>query len=270
MYLITQDNEIIDVKDYGLGCLTYSVPPPVMNHLTENIDGMDGSLYRESYYSDRMIRAELKLKGTGVEDLRKLKHTFNRLFARKEEFFIVFKKEPYRRYRVLLTNTPEWQAASLRLASTTIDFKMCGIFVESPGTTLNMPPMDHYYSIGEGKIDEGDPVVEYVFDRSSFSVFNDSDVIVDPRNMELAIEFRGSSSNLSIKNLTTGDEWSYSGSSSANDVIRLDGVRSLKNGQSIFRNTNKQLISLAPGWNEIEISGASDFTISWDFRFYYI
>lgn len=261
---------MIDIKDYGLRCLKYFVPPPSINHVTEQLDGLDGELYLESSYTDRTIRTELSLKGASSKDLKKLKTKFNRLFARKEELFIIFKDEPHRRYRVLLSNVPEWDAAGIRLASTTLEFKMPGIYVESPGTTLNQSYNDYYYPIGEGKIDEGDPAIEYTFNQSSFSVFNDSDVPVDPRNMELAIEFKGASTNLSIKNLTTGDEWKHTGSTVAGDVIRLEGVRSLKNGQSIFKNTNKKLITLAPDWNEFEITGATDFTISFDFRFYYI
>ncbi|GLY09602.1 phage tail family protein [Pseudobacillus badius] len=269
MYLIIKD-EIIDIKDYGLRCLKYTVPPPSINHVTESLDGFDGERYLESFYTERTIPVELALRGKSLKDMKKLKAKFNQLFARNEEFFVIFKEEPYRRYRVLLSNVPEWEAASIRLASTKVEFKMPGIYVESPGTTLNQPDNDYYYPIGEGKVDEGDPVIEYTFSQSSFSVFNDSDVPVDPRNMELVIEFKGASTNLSIKNLTTGDEWKHTGSTAASDVIRLEGVRSLKNGQSIFKNTNKKLITLAPGWNEFEITGATDFTISFDFRFYYI
>ncbi|KZR60384.1 phage tail family protein [Pseudobacillus badius] len=269
MFIISK-NETIDIKDYGLRCLRYRVPSPSLNHVTEQLDGMDGELYLESSYTERTIRAELSLKGASSNEMKKLESKFNRLFARKEELFVIFKDEPHRRYRVLLSNVPEWEKASVRLSSTTVEFKMPGIFAESPGTTLNQPDSDYYYPIGDGKIDEGDPVIEYIFNRSSFSVFNDSDVIVDPRNMETTIEFKGASTNLSIKNLTTGDEWKHTGSTAAGDVIRLEGVRSLKNGQSIFKNTNKQLITLAPGWNEFKITGATDFTISFDFRFYYI
>ncbi|MGM7635631.1 phage tail family protein [Bacillus sp. Hm123] len=269
MYLFIK-NEMIDIKDYGLRCLKYFVPPPASDDVTEQIDGMDGRLFIESFYSDRTIRVELALKGKSIEDMRKLKTKFNRLFAQKEEFFVVFKAEPHRRYRVKLANVPDWEAASQRLASTTVEFKMYGIYAESPGTTLKMPPFYHYYQVGDGKIDEGDPVVQYIHSTNNFAVFNDSDVPIDPRNKEIVIELKGMLVNPSIINSTTGDEWSWTGSAAKDDVIKLDGIRSLKNGQSIFKDTNKKLISLVPGWNYFEISGATDFTISFDFRFYYI
>ena len=60
------------------------------------------------------------------------------------------------------------------------------------------------------------------------------------------------------ENKTTGDVWQYMGTSNLNDEIVLEGIRSTKNGLSIFRDTNKRLITIAPGWNEFEIKGAPD------------
>jgi hypothetical protein len=61
----------------------------------------------------------------------------------------------------------------------------------------------------------------------------------------------------------------YTGITGVNDTITLDGIRSLINGVSVFRQTNKKVLSIAPGWNDFEITGASEFLISFDFRFYY-
>src|SRR5699024_1306520 len=74
----------------------------------------------------------------------------------------------------------------------------------------------------------------------------------------LKITYKGNSENLRIRNLTTGDEWAYNGTTNTSDVIVLEGIRSTKNGLSIFRQTNKRLLTLAPGWNEFEIVGAPD------------
>jgi hypothetical protein len=89
--------------------------------------------------------------------------------------------------------------------------------------------------------------------------------------LPLKITFTGASTNLTITNTTTGDIWQYTGTTQAGDTITLDGVRSLKNGVSVFGNTNRKLITIAPGWNNFTITGASgSFTISFDFRFYYV
>jgi len=89
--------------------------------------------------------------------------------------------------------------------------------------------------------------------------------------LPLKITFTGASSNLTITNQTTGDMWQYTGTTQAGDTITLDGVRSLKNGASIFGQTNRKLITLKSGWNDFAITGATGaFEISFDFRFYYL
>ncbi|MFP7447167.1 phage tail family protein, partial [Bacillus infantis] len=118
-----------------------------------------------------------------------------------------------------------------------------------------------------------DEPIQYLFQQSAFSIWNDGDEPVDPRERwaYLQVLFQGASENLTIKNLTTGDEWSYTGTTAAGDIIELNGIRSLKNGSSIFGQTNRKLLTLAPGMNQFEVSGTTGpFQISFDFRFYYI
>jgi hypothetical protein len=97
-------------------------------------------------------------------------------------------------------------------------------------------------------------------------------VAVDPRSCYLKISFKGQSNGLTITNITTGDTWRYNGSTGPNDVVVLDGVRSTKNGISIFGHTNRKLITLAPKVkNRFSVMGAEgNFEISFDFRFIYI
>ncbi|MGR5971193.1 hypothetical protein ACT7CX_00300 [Bacillus cereus] len=95
--------------------------------------------------------------------------------------------------------------------------------------------------------------------------------MIDPKYIPLKIRYRGASKNLAIKNVTTGDVWSYTGESAIGNVIELNGVKSTKNGTSIFGNTNWGLIRIKPGWNDFILSGATgDFKIEFDFRFYYL
>jgi hypothetical protein len=112
----------------------------------------------------------------------------------------------------------------------------------------------------------------YTHSTTSFKIYNAADgVTIDPRVVPLLITFTGASTNLQIKNLTTGDVWAYTGTTTASNTIKLDGIRSLKNNTSIFANTNHQVITLAPGYNDFQIVGATgSFTISFSFRFYNI
>ncbi len=88
--------------------------------------------------------------------------------------------------------------------------------------------------------------------------------------MPLKITYKGASSKLSIKNRTTGDLWTFSGTSAAKEAIQISGVTAKKGNVSIFGQTNFGLITLEPGWNDFELSGTSgDFEVAFDFRFHY-
>ncbi|MCG6184237.1 phage tail family protein [Anoxybacillus sp. LAT_38] len=111
----------------------------------------------------------------------------------------------------------------------------------------------------------------WIDNQTSFSIYNAGDKTIDPRELPLTITFRGESANLTIINKTTGDTWQYTGTTVKSDFLVLDGIRSLKNGVSIFSDTNRKLITLVPGWNDFTITGASGyFEITFNFRFYYL
>lgn len=115
-------------------------------------------------------------------------------------------------------------------------------------------------------------VIKRRFNSNEFTFKNDGNVAIEMHTQtETEITFKGASNGLEIKNLTTGDVWKYNGSTTASDTILLKGVRSFKSGQSIFGQTNRKLISFAPGNNKFELSGITgdfDFTIST--RFYFL
>src|SRR5690554_7861270 len=92
-----------------------------------------------------------------------------------------------------------------------------------------------------------------------------------PRVHDIKITFKGASDGLSITNTTTGDVFVHNGQTNANDTIELEGIRMLKNGESIFRDTNHRLITLETGYNDFVINGATEgeFEIIFEFRFYY-
>lgn len=115
-------------------------------------------------------------------------------------------------------------------------------------------------------------IIKRRYRENAFTFKNSGTEIIDMgKQTETEIIFKGVSSSLKIENLTTGAVWEYNGATSANDEIKLKGVRSLKNDVSIFGNTNKKIINFAPGNNKFKISGASGaFELKVATRFYFI
>lgn len=125
------------------------------------------------------------------------------------------------------------------------------------------------WTVGQAEIFGEEPQYTFV-NPTTIQVYNGGTERVDPEEgMYFVIEYKGASTGLNIKNLTNNTEWDYSGSSVANDSIKIDGVHSTLNLLSIVRNTNLGLVKLEPGWNTIQVTGATSGTLTFDFRWYF-
>lgn len=147
-------------------------------------------------------------------------------------------------------------------------------FAESKGTTLDELTFSReYWQTGQGLILEDPTQLKYVFQNTnSFRVFNAGNVPVNMayRDMLFEIEVKGATSNLTITNNTNNTSWKYNGTNDINGIIKLETpTRFTKNGVSIFKDTNKANFILNPGWNDISITGTSQFLATFKFKFYY-
>lgn len=239
------DGTIIETEQYGIKLLTHSISSPSVRVVTEEIDGRDGYVEVDTTYDGRKIRASFFMRAVDRQDFPLLRNEVFRIFSTKELFYF---HEPNQKRRWLVrSNGFEIEKYPPRVGTFEIEFSSPSPFGES------IKP------------------VPYTFTTPTFRIFNAGDVDIDPRVFPLKITFTGASTNLTITNATTGDMWRYTGTTQTGDTITLDGVRSLKNGASIFGNTNRQLITIAPGWNDFSVVGTTGaFEISFNFHFYYL
>jgi hypothetical protein len=190
-----------------------------------------------------------------------------RIFDSMEAFYLLPDESPGKRILVKY-NSAYSMSRSAAVGEFNLTFASASAYFESIGTTLDQLTFDtQVWQTGQGlTLDE----TMYTQSTSAFQIYNAADgVSIDPRELPFVITFKGASTNLQIKNTTTGDTWQYSGTTTASDELKLDGVRSLKNGVSVFGDTNHQLITLAPGNNDFQLTGTSgSFTIEFSFRFY--
>ena len=239
------DGTIIETEQYGIKLLTHSISSPSVRVVTEEIDGRDGYVEVDTTYDGRKIRASFFMRAVDRQDFPLLRNEVFRIFSTKELFYF---HEPNQNRRWLVrSNGFEIEKYPPRIGTFEIEFSSPSPYAESVKST------------------------SHTFTTTTFRVFNAGDIDIDPRVLPLKITFTGASTNLTITNATTGDMWRYTGTTQTGDTITLDGVRSMKNGVSIFGQTNRKLITIAPGWNEFILKGTTGaFTISFDFRFYYL
>ena len=112
----------------------------------------------------------------------------------------------------------------------------------------------------------------YVHTTRQFEIWNLGDVVVDPRNSpKLEIRYTGASNGLAIENRTTGEVWRHLRTTSAGQTLLIDGVETRLNGLPETPRTNRAPISLAPGKNDIRITGTSgSFEVAFDFRYLFV
>jgi hypothetical protein len=260
---------VYDMAELGVIVRDFNISAPDTVHSRETIDGRDGFIDLGTTFGGREITADCVMKAVDMDDYALLRNEVFRAFNSREAFYIIADNSPAQRWLVKYDGS--WSMQQTRIyGEFTLKFVSESAYAESIGTTLDPLTFDsELWQIGEGlTVDDK----SYTQSTTAFSIYNAGDITIDPREFPLVITFKGASTNLSIKNTTTGETWSYTGTTTASDSLKLDCVRMLKNGVvSVFANSNRKLITLAPGWNNFTITGASGaFTISFEFRFKYI
>ncbi|TYS60469.1 phage tail family protein [Sutcliffiella horikoshii] len=265
--IVTRNDDAYDMAD-DLSTLVRSlnISPPPPNFYREKMPGRNGSVRVGMDYDERVLTAVCTLFGEDYLDFLLRRNRLINVLTSGEPFYIVTDAEPGKRWDVEVANdwTPNKIGAS---GDFTIQFVSASSYCEAVGKTTDPLTFDSgLWQFGQGLISED---VSYVHTTNRFDIYN-AGLEIDPREVYLKIIYTGASSNLKLKNHTTGEEWTYTGTSNTSDVIEIDRIRPVKNGLTIVRNTNKMPISLAPGWNDIEVIGTSgSFEITFDFRFIY-
>jgi len=258
-----------DLETLGMTVLDFTIDSPSPRSTTETIDGMSGFLDLETVYEGRTMQASFFMEAVDNPDFVLMRNEVFKIFDSRETFYLIDKRELGKRWHVKC-NSSFSPSQKRKYGWFDVSFISPLAYSESIGTTLDPFTFDaEKWQIGQGLITDQDMI--YTHSTTSFSIYNAGDITIDPREVSLIIEYSGASTNLKIKNNTTGEEWSYTGSSISDDVIKLDGVKSLKNNTSIFSSTNYKLITIKPGKNDFTLTGTSgSFTIKFNFRFCYL
>ncbi|WP_077735627.1 phage tail family protein [Bacillus sonorensis] len=262
-----QDGTTYDLSEYGVKIRDVIIPSVDDVLSSDYVEGGSGIIPLGTRQDRSPIKVDFDFRAMTREDFFAARNTIFRILRSPDWFYLIDNAEPYRRWKVYCNAFEPERIWSIGRQN--VGFTLVSPYAESINSTDIPLEWGQGWDWGRG-FEWGN---SYSFTLPSFTVNNTGDETIDPRNTntELKITYTGASTNLRIRNLTTGDDWQYTGQSNTKDIIVLDGIRSLKNGLSIFRNTNRQLITLAPGENEFQITGTSGiFTVNVDFRFLYV
>ena len=173
--------------------------------------------------------------------------------------------------KVTMVNSPEIDDTTL-VSTFTVEFETTELpYFETIYTTLELH--DTGFDVNAEKYGLVDNIdsdkVLYRFTESTFNVYNAGNVKIEPESMELVIQINNASTpgTLSLRNLTTGEEFRLT-KSLTDRHISLNGMNIRNDTVNAFRDSNRRFISIAPGDNQFEITGAT-FSEVW-FRFKYL
>lgn len=201
-------------------------------------------------------------------DLVLQKTELRELFTREPEFYLIYSKEPGKKYRVVYDSIDDERKGAI-YTRYTVNLGAIRGYSESIATTLTDFNLEEEWQFSQGLVAED---YKYTHQTSHFIIYNAGSFEIDPREHYLRIALEGESEgNVTIFNKTTGDRFIYYPSLSTNlgQTLVLDGVIPKLNGVSCGINTNHGLINLVEGANEIEIQNITRVKSSWDFRFLY-
>jgi len=239
--------EEINLTSLGLVGLKLKIPSPSYRREIEKLDGRPGVVVIENILDSRPLVASFMVTADNYDDSLKSRDRLYGLIGNGQTFYVAEARQPTKRWKVYADG---WAPERINVRTSIFDVPL----------------------LSESGTSESISIIEKTYTTSTFSFKNEGNILIDPRiHTETEITFTGASTNLIIRNLTNGDEWSWIGATVDGDAITLKGVRSLKNDVSIFGQTNKKLITMDPDWNDFEIVGATgSFEIKIKTRFYFL
>lgn len=220
-------------------------------------------------YGVRMINASFRIHSKDLIDYALFRMEIFNLFVQDDDFYIIDEKDLSLRWHVRSDGKFSLDRA-LRTGNFDISFLCINPYAISDKSTLELNGKklwDENLFYWNGVID-WDSELKYIFNRNNFDVSNLGNAVIDSRNQKFVLRIKAlTSSGITIKNVTTGDEYIFNGTLGTNDTLVINGTRSFKNGVSVFRDTNRSALTMKPGVNTFEITGAAVQEISFDFNY---
>ena len=275
MTIIQRHNgETINLDDAGIRTRDFIISAPTYNHQLGEIEGGLGVVDYGTTIGPREITVYFRATSYDTEDFSLLRDEIFHIFRSEESFYLIEHREPGKRWLVKVQDT---YSIPQRNVFGNFEIRFIGLkgVSESKGTTQDIQQdginaNSDLWGFGMGLIADDESLI-YTHSGTSFRIFNAGNVHVHPFEQELKITIdnvQGSTTLLQLRNKTTGDSFRTKEGVSNQEIV-LDGPNITSNGLRYFRNTNHKFITLAPGWNEFVITGATSARAAFDFRFYY-
>ena len=264
-----QDYYLTDIK--GLKFLDSEEEDVDARVNATEIQGMDGVLMSPFSYGPFNLKLRFFYRGTDSKDYRLMKQKLRGMLFKRTPYFINHSDMPGIKYAVYCEENAITDIAH-KYGEFEITFVVYKGYSESLYETNQYDKTSDKWQFGNGLLVNDD--IKYKHNATSFRIFNgSSDTIAPfPHRHKLVIKVNINAPNgFKLINRTTGDVFEYKKALKSNQQLIINGVYPTINGKRVGINTNHEWLSLAPGYNDIEITGTdiTQSTVEFIFPFIY-
>src|SRR5699024_2188648 len=248
--------------DLGITVRDFVVSSVNVEGVYSEIEGRAGTVDYGADFGSRTITVPFYYKASDLHDVPLLRDELFGLVVSSEPFYVrEMRRLTYqtgenlfvggKRYLVRISGNFDIEQ-EFKYGFGELVFETVGLpFAESIGTTQDIERnglrySQELWSYGMGLSYDEDSH-KYTNKKMNFAIFNAGNVGVHPFEQYLKIEFENIGKGYRLINETTGDKFEYLGRTTGKFV--LDGPNMTMKGLQAFRDTNRQYISLVPGWN---------------------
>lgn len=266
-----RNGTLYDLEKEGIKVINFDPPSANFQH-TYNQVGKFGAELVDTQIQQMSIPLTFDVISRDNYDYELQRLKVLRIFSSTEPFYVINMRTPFLRWKVVTDSFTYprlgnfWKAKNVAINLVCYD----GL-AESTATTSNPFTFDGgTYGIGMG-IPFDTPKYSFT-NQAQFNILNPSIIPLLSNERPVTITFKGDAPNgITIKNNTTGQSFTYFKSLSNTDEFKLIGLVPMVNGVQRLGNglSNREFVDYAIGNNDMEVVGATNFTIQFTTRFYY-
>lgn len=266
-----RDGTIYDLEKEGIKVINFDPPSANFQH-TYNQVGKYGAELVDTQIQQMSIPLTFDVIARDNYDYELQRLKVLRIFSSTEPFYLINMRTPFLRWKVVADSFTYprlgnfWKAKNVAINLVCYD----GL-AESTATTLDPFTLaGGTYGIGMG-IPFDTPQYSFT-NQAQFNILNPSIIPLLSNERPMTITFKGDAPNgITIKNNTTVQSFTYFKALSSTDEFKLIGLVPMVNGVQRLGNglSNREFVDYAIGNNDMEIVGATNFTIQFTTRFYY-
>lgn len=265
-----QDGTTYTLEQLGMRVISFNPPGPNIQHTFQSL-GTYKNLWTDMHVQQLTIPLIFDVYAIDNYDYELQRLKILEIFRSHEEFYVYTTRTPYLRWRVVAESFAYPRMANYWLANNVSVNLVCATgYAETVQTTLDPFTFDRdTWGLDLG-VNLADPP-QYTFtNQNKVTFINLGAIPLLCEQHPVIIKFIGNvSKQLTIKNDTTNQTWTLNRKLTKNDQLIINGMVPVVNNTMVFEQCNHSYLDYSIGKNQIEISGATDFSISFETRFYY-